>query len=68
MVSSLAITIILIGVLVIAHEFGHFIVAKKSGIWVQEFAIGMGPKICSKMKGDTEYSIRALPFGENYGI
>lgn len=63
MVSSLAITIILIGVLVIAHEFGHFIVAKKSGIWVQEFAIGMGPKICSKMKGDTEYSIRALPFG-----
>lgn len=63
MVSSLIVTVILIGVLVIAHEFGHFIVAKKSGIWVQEFAIGMGPKLFSRMIGDTEYSIRALPFG-----
>ncbi len=63
MVSSLIVTIILIGVLVIAHEFGHFIVAKKSGIWVQEFAVGMGPKIFSRMKGDTEYSIRAFPLG-----
>ena len=49
--------------LVIAHEFGHFIVAKKSGIWVQEFAVGMGPKIASVTKGDTEYSLRALPLG-----
>lgn len=57
------ITIILLGVLVIAHEFGHFIVAKKSGIWVQEFAVGMGPKIASVTKGDTEYSLRALPLG-----
>ena len=62
-ISSLLITIILLGVLVIAHEFGHFIVAKKSGIWVQEFAVGMGPKIASVTKGDTEYSIRALPLG-----
>ena len=62
-ISSLLITIILLGVLVIVHEFGHFIVAKKSGIWVQEFAIGMGPKIASVTKGDTEYSIRALPLG-----
>ena len=62
-ISSLLITIILLGALVVAHEFGHFIVAKKSGIWVQEFAVGMGPKIASVMKGDTEYSIRALPLG-----
>ena len=62
-ISSLLITIILIGVLVVVHEFGHFIVAKKSGIWVQEFAVGMGPKIFSRTKGDTEYSIRALPLG-----
>lgn len=62
-ISSLLITIILLGILVIAHEFGHFIVAKKSGIWVQEFAVGMGPKIASVTKGDTEYSIRALPLG-----
>lgn len=57
------ITIILLGVLVIAHEFGHFIVAKKNGIWVQEFAVGMGPKIASVTKGDTEYSLRLLPLG-----
>lgn len=62
-ISSILITIILLGVLVIAHEFGHFIVAKKSGIWVQEFAVGMGPKIFSRTKGDTEYSIRILPLG-----
>ena len=57
------VTILLIGVLVVAHEFGHFIVAKKSGIWVQEFAVGMGPKLFSYMKGDTEYSLRAFPLG-----
>lgn len=57
------ITIILLGVLVVAHEFGHFIVAKKNGIWVQEFAVGMGPKLISRKKGDTEYSIRLLPLG-----
>ena len=62
-ISSLLITIILLGVLVIAHEFGHFIVAKKSGIWVQEFAVGMGPKIFSVTKGDTEYSLRIFPLG-----
>ncbi len=62
-ISSLLITIILLGVLVVVHEFGHFIVAKKSGIWVQEFAVGMGPKIGSVTKGDTEYSLRAIPLG-----
>ncbi len=56
-------TILLIGILVVAHEFGHFIVAKKSGIWVQEFAVGMGPKLFSRTKGDTEYSLRAIPLG-----
>lgn len=63
MISSLLITIILIGILVIAHEFGHFIVAKKSGIWVQEFALGMGPMLFSKTVGDTKYTVRALPLG-----
>ena len=48
MVSSLIVTIILISVLVIAHEFGYFIVAKKSGICVQEFSLGMGPKLFSR--------------------
>lgn len=62
-ISSLIITILLIGILVVAHEFGHFIVAKKNGIWVQEFAVGMGPKFFSRTIGDTEYSLRLIPVG-----
>jgi regulator of sigma E protease len=45
------------------HEFGHFAVAKLVGIKVNEFSIGMGPKIFQKEKGETKYSIRALPIG-----
>jgi len=60
---SIIISLILIGVLVIVHEFGHFIAAKKSGILVEEFSIGMGTKIFSRQKGETEYSIRLLPLG-----
>ena len=61
--SSIIISLLLIGVLVVVHEFGHFFVAKKSGIRVEEFAIGMGQKIFSIKKGDTEYSLRLFPFG-----
>ncbi|MDD2481449.1 MAG: RIP metalloprotease RseP [Lutispora sp.] len=49
--------------IVMIHEFGHFIVAKLSGIRVEEFAIGMGPKLFGKKKGDTLYSLRAIPIG-----
>ncbi|KHD44736.1 RIP metalloprotease RseP [Streptococcus hongkongensis] len=56
--------IIIFGILVIVHEFGHFYFAKKSGILVREFAIGMGPKIFSKVdKEGTLYTIRILPLG-----
>ena len=48
---------------ILFHEFGHFIVAKMVGIKVNEFSIGMGPKILQKRKGETKYSIRALPIG-----
>lgn len=48
---------------VVFHEFGHFTVAKLVGIKVHEFSIGMGPKIFGKRKGETQYSIRALPIG-----
>lgn len=48
---------------VVFHEFGHFTVAKLVGIKVNEFSIGMGPKIISTKKGETQYSIRALPIG-----
>lgn len=48
---------------ILFHEFGHFIVAKKVGIKVNEFSIGMGPKIFQKEKGETKYTIRLLPIG-----
>lgn len=50
-------------VVVTVHEFGHFLVAKKSGILCQEFAIGMGPKIFHKKIGETNFTIRLLPLG-----
>ena len=51
------------GVVIMIHELGHFIMAKISGIKVNEFSIGMGPQLYGKTIGDTEYSIRALPIG-----
>lgn len=55
--------VIIFGVVVISHEFGHFIVAKANGIHVVEFSIGMGPNLCSFQRGDTRYSIKLLPIG-----
>lgn len=55
--------ILIFGVLVAVHEFGHFITAKLCGVRVNEFSIGMGPQIWSKVKGETEYSLRVLPVG-----
>ena len=55
--------IITFGIIVSVHEFGHFLFAKLSKIKVNEFAVGMGPKIAGWKRGDTDYSIRVLPFG-----
>lgn len=55
--------ILIFGVIVLSHEFGHFIVAKKNGIHVVEFAIGMGPTLFHIDRGGTKYSIKLLPFG-----
>lgn len=55
--------IIVFGSLVFFHELGHFIFAKRAGILVREFAIGMGPKIFGMRKGETLYTIRLLPLG-----
>lgn len=60
---SIIISIIVLSVIVVIHEFGHFIVAKKGGILVEEFAVGMGPVIASKQIGETVYSLRLLPIG-----
>lgn len=49
--------------IVFFHELGHFLLARKGGIGVEEFAVGMGPKLWSKKKGETLYSIRLLPIG-----
>ncbi|WP_295076305.1 site-2 protease family protein [Ruminococcus sp.] len=57
------IAIIVFGLIVTVHEFGHFICAKLSGIKVLEFSVGMGPKLLQKKKGETKYSLRALPIG-----
>ena len=64
----ITIALIVIGVLlfefiIFAHEFGHFITAKRSGVQVNEFALGMGPKIFSFTKGETKYSLRLFPVG-----
>ena len=50
-------------IIVIIHEFGHYYFAKKAGILVREFAIGMGPKIFQVRKGETVYTLRLLPIG-----
>lgn len=55
--------IVILGVIVFVHEFGHFIWAKIAGVYVYEFAIGMGPKIWGVRKGETQYNLRAIPIG-----
>lgn len=60
---AIIISFLIFGAVVLIHEFGHYITAVKSGILVEEFAIGMGPVLLKKEKGDTLYTIRALPIG-----
>lgn len=50
-------------VLIVIHEFGHFVVAKKMGVKVNQFAVGFGPKIFGFTRGETEYSLRLFPLG-----
>ncbi len=60
---TVVIAVLLFLLVIFIHELGHFIFAKLFGVKVNEFAIGMGPKLWGKKKGDTLYSIRAIPFG-----
>lgn len=62
MITLLAV-IFVFGLLIIGHEFGHFTVAKLSGVKVTEFSFGMGPRIFRFGRGETEYSIRIFPIG-----
>ncbi|WP_370838283.1 RIP metalloprotease RseP [Megasphaera sp.] len=56
-------TIFVFSVIVFVHELGHFATAKWAGMQVDEFALGFGPKVYSVRRGDTEYSLRAIPLG-----
>ncbi|MEG0215108.1 MAG: M50 family metallopeptidase [Hungatella sp.] len=60
---SIIAAILVFGIIILIHEFGHFMVAKRCGIGVLEFSIGMGPRLCSFVRGETRYSIKLLPFG-----
>ena len=62
---TLIILILVLGIIVFVHEFGHFLAAKKIGVYVHEFAIGMGPEIFSfrRKNDETKYSLRAMPLG-----
>ena len=63
MLVYIIIAILMFGVLIAVHEFGHFITAKLLGVRVNEFSIGMGPQIWGRVRGETQYSLRALPIG-----
>jgi regulator of sigma E protease len=63
LILTIIVFLIILAVLVLVHEFGHFIIAKAFGIRVDEFALGFPPKIFSFKKGETEYVINAVPFG-----
>lgn len=63
MIVSIVFFIIIFLVMVVSHEFGHYIVGKKNGIHANEFFVGIGPKLIKWTRDDTEFSVRLLPFG-----
>lgn len=63
MIVTVIFAIIIFSLIIFVHELGHFLAARMFGVKVHEFAIGMGPAIYSKQKGDTKYSVRAIPMG-----
>jgi len=60
---NLIIFLAILGILIIVHEFGHFIIAKKVGVRVEKFSLGFGPGVLKKKSGDTEYTVNAVPLG-----
>jgi regulator of sigma E protease len=60
---NIILAVIALSFLILIHELGHFIAARKAGVKVQEFSIFMGPKLYSWQRGETKYSIRAIPMG-----
>lgn len=60
---NIAVFLFVLGLVIMIHEFGHFIMAKRANILCHEFSLGMGPIVWSKKKGETLYAVRAIPFG-----
>ena len=60
---KILIAVIIFSVIIIIHELGHFLLAKKNGIVVTEFSLGMGPRLFSTQKGGTRYSVKLFPIG-----
>ena len=60
---SIIVALLIFGLLIFIHELGHFLLAKRGGIGVTSFSLGMGPAILKKQIGETEYCLRILPFG-----
>lgn len=63
MIRTIVLFVIVFGLVVISHELGHFLIGRKNGIRVVEFAVGMGPTLFSFTKGGTKYSLKLLPLG-----
>ncbi|MDO5402735.1 MAG: RIP metalloprotease RseP [Eubacteriales bacterium] len=63
MIINVLLAILVLSVVVLIHEFGHFIIAKANGVTVVEFSLGFGPRLLHIKKGETIYSIKMLPFG-----
>ena len=63
MVLTIAAAVFVFGLLVLVHELGHFVTAKLTGMRVDEFAIGFGPQLIAVKRGETVYSLRAVPLG-----
>lgn len=60
---GILIAILILGIVIIIHEMGHFLLAKVNGIRVEEFSVGLGPRLVSTVRGGTRYSLKLVPFG-----
>ena len=60
---SIIIFILILSLLIVVHEFGHFIAARRAGVRVEEFSLGFGPQLFAKKIGDTKYSLSLIPLG-----
>src|SRR6056297_2727891 len=60
---NILVFVFILGLVILIHEFGHFVMAKRANILCHEFSLGMGPILWSKRKGETLYCVRAIPIG-----